>query len=159
MILMATLTPVSTCLPYLTFAKVPSPRVFPISYFPIRVRTAAGALIFLSCGLLLVLLPLLSHFHLDQNCAGLMSSCILKSRRTRTCSSTDRSAHPVKITTPTQHRPKPTFTLESTFVIDFSVPPKIWESHVAVAGTVYMSHTKFQSTADRGGGGGEKRIR
>jgi hypothetical protein len=75
-----------------------------------------------------------------------------------TCSSTDRSAHPVKITTPTQHRPKPTFTLDSTFVIHISVAPKIWESRIAAAGTVHMLHTKFQSTADQGGGG-EKQIR
>jgi len=46
MILMATLAPVSTCFAYLTLAKVPSPKVFPISYLPIRVRTAWWVLIF-----------------------------------------------------------------------------------------------------------------
>ncbi len=46
MILMATLAPVSTCFAYLTLAKVPSPKVFPISYLPIRVRTGCWVLIF-----------------------------------------------------------------------------------------------------------------
>lgn len=46
MILMATLAPVSTCFAYLTLAKVPSPKVFPISYLPIWVRIAWGVLIF-----------------------------------------------------------------------------------------------------------------
>jgi hypothetical protein len=57
----------------LTLAKVPSPRVFPISYFLICVHTAAGALIlFLAERKNCSSSPLLlSHFHLDQNCARL----------------------------------------------------------------------------------------
>lgn len=74
-----------------------------------------------------------------------------------TRSSTDRSAHSVKITTPTQHNPKPNLTLVSTFVIGFPVPAEDSGSHPAAADSVLMLHTKLQSIADLGGGG-EKQV-
>lgn len=45
MILMATLSPVSRFLANLTLAKLPSPSVFPISYFPTRVRVPGAAML------------------------------------------------------------------------------------------------------------------
>jgi hypothetical protein len=103
MTLMATLSPVSLFLAIFTLAKVPSPRVFPSSYFPTRVRgllvssmadlksTAPvewnGSFFFLSAFRCVAPPPfsVLPYFHLPEDCARLMSSLFLSASISQPC--------------------------------------------------------------------------